>query len=71
MSYHTMNDSFNITEAQLSLKCHFLAQFCSTLMRLSHRGKVFTVIMVSNRLLHSSCCKICDLTSVVTGTKII
>ena len=49
----------------MSLKCHyFFTQSHSTLTRLSLLGKVFTVAMAENRLLHSSCCKICDLPSV-------
>jgi len=35
-------------------------------MRLSHLGKVFTIVMAEIRLLNSSCCRIGDLKSVVS-----
>ena len=44
------------------LKCHyFFKQFHSTLMHLSHLGKVSTIVMAKITLLNYSCCTIGDL----------
>ena len=46
----------------ISLKCHyFFTQSQSSLMHLSHFGKVFTIVIAEITLLNYSCCTIGDL----------
>jgi len=66
---HNLNDSHNNIKWStiITFNCHYLlTQPHSTLTHLSHVGKVFKTIMAENRLLHSSCCTIGDLASVVS-----
>jgi len=44
----------------------FLTQSHSTLMRMSHLSKFFTIVVAEIRLLNYSCCRIGDLASFVS-----
>jgi len=66
---HNLNDSHNNKKWStiISLRCHyFLTQPHNTLTCFSYLGKVFKIVIAENRLLHSSCCTIGDLPSVVS-----